>query len=112
MNKCTCGHLDSEHAQYRYSCFVRDCACEEFQIGSVTSSLSEASPVIAQERSAEEHTLPKSSLPSVEEARDKLLRWLDKALWGRTDTQAAKLWEQAVADVDALISAVRAESGR
>lgn len=29
-SECFCGHLDSEHAQYHYSCFVRDCECEKF----------------------------------------------------------------------------------
>lgn len=28
--QCACGHQKSEHAQYRYSCFVRDCSCEKW----------------------------------------------------------------------------------
>lgn len=27
---CSCGHGSHDHAQYRYSCFCRGCACEEF----------------------------------------------------------------------------------
>jgi hypothetical protein len=29
---CVCGHKMSEHAQYQWSCFVRDCDCIEFRI--------------------------------------------------------------------------------
>ena len=28
---CSCGHGEHDHAQYRFSCFVRDCACTEFR---------------------------------------------------------------------------------
>ena len=27
---CACGHRRSDHAQYRYSCFVRECSCDKF----------------------------------------------------------------------------------
>lgn len=29
---CVCGHRMGEHAQYQWSCFVRDCDCVEFRI--------------------------------------------------------------------------------
>ena len=42
-------------------------------------------------------------------AREAVLRCIDRAFFGQTDAQAAAQWEKAVRAVDDLIAAVRAE---
>ena len=43
------------------------------------------------------------------DAREAVLRCIDRAFFGRTDAQAAAQWQNAVSAVDGLIAAVRAE---
>ena len=50
-----------------------------------------------------------SSTETLTEARERVLRCLDVALFGRTDAQAARQWTRGVEAVDALVATARAE---